>query len=259
MENSGFQNESEKTMSKLNSNQLKLIAMISMTIDHLISVLYPNYPDDWWIIFLHIIGRLAAPIFWFFLVEGYYHTRNIRKYAARLLLFAVIGHFAYNFAFGIPYLPFQTSVFNQTSVLWALFWGLAALVVNDSERLRQWQKTIAILVICALTFCADWSCIAVLAILQISENRGDFKRQMTGMLCCVAMYAAVYMIFIDPIYGVLQMGVALTIPLLKRYNGERGSFRGMKWLFYIYYPAHLVLCGIIRIALYGNIGVMIGG
>lgn len=245
-------------MCRLNSNQLKMIAMASMTIDHLISVLYPNYPYDWWILLLHIIGRLAAPIFWFFLVEGYHHTRNVRKYAMRLLLFAVIGHFAYNFAFGIPYLPFRTSVFNQTSVLWALFWGLIALVIHDSERLSRRQKTLAELVICALTFCADWSCIAVLSILQISENRGNFKRQMRGMLCCVAMYAAVYMLFIDPVYGALQMGVALTIPLLKRYNGERGSFRGMKWLFYIYYPAHLVLCGLIRIALHGNIGVMIG-
>ena len=82
---------------------------------------------------------------------------------------------------------------------------------------------------------------------------------MSMMLFWVAVYGAVYAIFIDPVYGVLQMFVALTIPLLKRYNGQRGSWKGMKWFFYLYYPLHLVVCGLIRIALHGNIGVMIGG
>lgn len=241
------------------ANQLKFIAMTAMTIDHLVSVLYPNYPTDWWIILLHIVGRLAAPIFWFFIAEGYFHTHNLKKYAARLLVFAVISHFAYNFAFGIPFVPFQTSVFNQTSVIWSLFWGLIALMVRDNARLKQWQKTLIIVGITVITFCSDWSCIAVLAIISIGENRGNFQKQMTGMMLWVAMYAIVYAVFINPVYGIIQMFVALTIPLLRRYNGERGTWRGMKYLFYLYYPLHLVVCGIIRIALYGNVGVMIGG
>ena len=73
------------------------------------------------------------------------------------------------------------------------------------------------------------------------------------------VYSLVYAIFINPVYGVLQMFVALTIPLLKMYGGERGNWNGMKWFFYAYYPLHLVVCGLIRIALYGNVGVMIGG
>ena len=55
------------------------------------------------------------------------------------------------------------------------------------------------------------------------------------------------------------MFTVLTIPLLKMYNGKRGKSKNMKWLFYVYYPLHLVICGIIRIALNGNIGVLIGG
>lgn len=243
----------------LNGNQLKAIAMVAMTVDHVTSVVFPNYPTEWWIILLHIVGRLAAPIFWFFIAEGYYHTHDWKKYAQRLLVFAVIGHFSYNFAFGISFIPFQTSIFDQTSVIWALLGGLLALVINDSTRLRQWQKTCLIVGICVVTFCADWSCIAVMAILHIGANRGNFKKQMIGMMVWVAMYTAVYAVFIHPIYGVLQLFVALTIPLLKRYNGERGKWSGMKWLFYGYYPAHLIVCGLIRIALHGNIGVMIGG
>ena len=79
------------------------------------------------------------------------------------------------------------------------------------------------------------------------------------MMLWAAVYAAVYFAFIHPIYGVLQLFVALTIPLLKAYNGERGKWNGMKYLFYIYYPLHLVLCGVVRILLHGNISVMIGG
>ena len=242
-----------------NGNQLKCIAMLAMTIDHFVSVLYPGYPTDWWILALHIIGRLAAPIFWFFIAEGYHYTRDWRKYAARLLIFALISHFAYNFAFGIPFIPFKTSVFNQTSVIWSLFWGLIALVIIDSRRLKQWQKTLMMAGIAPVTFCADWSCIPVLAIVHIGQNRGNFKRQMAGMMLWVSMYAIVYAVFIHPVYGVMQMCTALTIPLLKRYNGERGRWHGMKYLFYLYYPLHLLACGLVRIALHGNVGVMIGG
>lgn len=243
----------------LNTNQLKLIAIISMTIDHVVCVLFPNYPTDWYIILLHIIGRLAAPIMWFFIAEGYHHTHNIKRYTARLFLFAFISHFAYNFAFGIPFIPFQTSVFNQTSVIWPLAWGLVVLVINDSARFKQWQKILLVLVICAMTFCSDWSCIAVLAIAGIGANRGNFKKQMTEMMTYVFFYALVYFIFINKLYGVIQLFVALSIPLLHSYNGERGKFTGMKWFFYLYYPLHLIVCGIIRIAVNGNIGVMIGG
>lgn len=243
----------------LNSNQLKIIAILAMTLDHVISVIYPNYPTDWWILLCHIIGRLTAPIMWFFIAEGYHYTRDVKKYAGRLFLFAIVSHFAYNFAFGIPFIPFQTTVFNQTSVIWALAWGLTALVIMDSQKLKGWMKPLLIIFICLITFCADWSCIAVMAIVAIGQNRGDFKKQMIGMVFWVVFYAVVYFLFINKVYGIIQMFVVLTIPLLKAYNGERGSFRGMKWFFYLYYPLHLVVCGIIRILLHGNAGVMIGG
>ncbi len=243
----------------INGNQLKVIALASMTIDHLASVIWPNYPTDWWNILLHIIGRIAAPIFWFMVAEGYHHTHNLKKYGTRLLIFAVISHFAYNFAFGIPFIPFQTGVFNQTSVIWPLFLGLIGLWVTDHEGLKQWQKTLIILLLTILAFCADWSSIAVLAVINIGANRGNFKKQMTTVMMWVAVYAAVYAIFINPLYGMLQLFVCLSFPLLKAYNGQRGEMKGMKYLFYIYYPAHLIICGIIRILLHGNTGVMVGG
>ena len=70
---------------------------------------------------------------------------------------------------------------------------------------------------------------------------------------------AIYMLFINLTYGAIQMFVILAIPFLKAYHGQQGKWKGMKWFFYVYYPLHLAICGVIRIALYGNIGVMIGG
>lgn len=253
----------EKTLMKqgLNSNQLKTLAIIAMTIDHLVCVIYPGYPKDWWILCLHIIGRLTAPTMWFLIAEGYHYTRNLKKYIGRLFIFAIISHFAYNFAFGIPFIPFQTSVFNQTSVIWSLAWGVVAIAISDEKRcsLKAWQKSILIMLICLITFCSDWSCIAVMAILAIYGNRGNLKKQTIGMMFWVFIYALVYFFFIDKVYGVIQLFVIICIPFMKQYNGKRGRWKGMKWFFYLYYPAHLIVCGIIRILLHGNIGVMIGG
>lgn len=243
------------------ANQLKLFAIIAMTIDHLTCVIFPGYPKTWWILLLHVIGRLTAPTMWFMIAEGYHYTKNLKKYMERLFLFAFLSHFAYNFAFGIPFLPFQTSIFNQTSVIWSLAWGVVAIALTDKERFSfvKWQQVLIILGICVLTFCSDWSCIAVLAIVGIYQHRGNLKRQVCEMMTYVFFYALVYFIFIDRVYGILQLFVIICVPFLKRYNGTRGSFHGMKWFFYLYYPAHLFLCGLLRIYLHGNVGVMIGG
>lgn len=236
---------------KLNGNQLKLIAIIAMTADHLTWTLWPGYSREWWVLLLHIIGRLTAPIMWFFIAEGYHYTHNVKKYAVRLFALAFISHFAYNFCFGISFIPFQKTVFNQTGVVWSLAWGLVLLSVNDSEKLKSWQKIAIIMLVCIITFPSDWSCIATMAVLYIGANRGNFKKQMIWMMIWTFFYALVYFIFIDRVYAIVQLFTCLSIPLLKMYRGERGKWKGMGKLFYAYYPAHLVVCGIIRILLWG--------
>lgn len=243
-------------------NQLKIFAIIAMTIDHLTCVIWLGYDHTtWWIALFHIVGRLAAPIMWFMIVEGYRHTSNLKKYITRLFLFAFIAHFAYNFCFGIPFIPLQTTIFNQTSVIWSLAWGVVALVVHDEKRcsLKPWQKILITMGICAITFPSDWSCIAVLCIIGINRYYGDIKKQTREMVVYVFFYALVYFLFIDKINGVIQMFVVISIPFMMNYNGKRGSWKGMKWFFYAYYVGHLVVCGIIRIWLHGNIGAIVGG
>ena len=127
----------------LDANKLKLIAIIAMTLDHIAWLLFPGYSDGALPVVMHIIGRLTCPIMCYFIAEGYYHTRNIRKYTFRLFLFAVISHFAYIFASNDfvdarSFIPFYFgSILNQTSVMWPLAWGLVMLRVANSERCRR--------------------------------------------------------------------------------------------------------------------------
>lgn len=235
----------------LNANQIKLIAILAMTLDHLTWTFFPGYNTAWYVVGLHILGRLTAPIMWFFIVEGYYHTRSVKKYALRLFILALISHFAYNFCFDIPLLPFRTGFFNQTGVVWSLAWGLVLLYAHDQAKWPGWQKVFFTAVVCLITFPSDWSCIATMSILHMGLNRGNFRKQMGWMMAWTLAYALVYFFFIDKVYAFVQLFTCLTIPLLARYNGERGQWKGMGKLFYAYYPAHLAVCGIVRVALWG--------
>lgn len=235
-----------------NSNQLKLIAIIAMTIDHLAWTLAPGYSAEWWVLLCHLAGRLTAPIMCFFIVEGWHYTHDVRKYTLRLFLLALVSHFAYNFCFGIPMLPFREgSFFNQTSVAWSLAWGLVLLRIHSNEKTASWLKFALTILICVISFPSDWSCVASMAILYMGVSRGDFKKQMVWMMVWSAVYALVYFLFLDRLYGLLQLGTCLTIPLLRCYNGRRGRWKGMGKLFYVYYPLHLALLGLLRTALRG--------
>lgn len=244
----------------LNSNALKMIAIIAMTIDHIAWLVFPDYPHEVLPVILHIIGRLTCPIMCYFIAEGYHYTKNIRKYTCRLFVFAVISHFAYIFASADfvdrkSFIPFYYgNILNQTSVIWPLAWGLVMLRIVNSEKIpKQWVKTVLILLICLVTFPSDWSCIASLCILAFGTNRGKLKTQSVWLIIYVAIYAAVYCFAIDWVYGLVQMGVVLAIPFIKLYNGKRGKNprvnKIMKWFFYIYYPLHLAILGTIQLAL----------
>lgn len=170
-----------------------------------------------------------------------------------MFLFAVISHFAYvfasaDFAGWRSFIPFSSgSVLNQTSVMWSLAWGLVMLRVVHDRRLRPAAQVALILLICLVSFPADWSCIAALCIMAFGTNRGKLKTQALWMMFYVALYAVVYALALDWVYGLVQLAVVLAVPVLALYNGQRGPSPRvntvMKWLFYLYYPAHLALIG----------------
>lgn len=240
----------------LNSNQLKLIAIIAMTVDHIAWAMFDGYPSALLPLVMHIIGRLTCPIMCYFIAEGYHYTRNINKYTFRLFAFAFVSHFAYIFASNDfvdfkSFIPFYYGNFlNQTSVMWSLAWGLVMLRIADSKRIKSIYKVLLVILICIITLPSDWSCIAALCIMAVGTNRGDFRRQMSCMIFYVALYSLVYFFAIDKAYGILQMGVVLSIPVIAMYNGKRGKNpkinKFMKWFFYIFYPVHLFVIGLIN-------------
>lgn len=240
----------------LDSNQLKLIAIIAMTVDHIAWAMFDGYPSALLPLVMHIIGRLTCPIMCYFIAEGYHYTKNINKYTFRLFAFAFVSHFAYIFASNDfvdfkSFIPFYYGNFlNQTSVMWSLAWGLVMLRIADSKRIKSIYKVLLVILICIITLPSDWSCIAALCIMAIGTNRGDFRKQMSWMIFYVALYSLVYFFAIDKAYGILQMGVVLSIPVIAMYNGKRGRNpkinKFMKWFFYIFYPLHLFVIGLIN-------------
>lgn len=241
----------------LNANTIKLIAILAMTGDHIAWIFFPGYTREPLPLILHIIGRITCPIMCYFIAEGYHHTKNVSKYTARLFLFAFISHFAYLFAFADKpgwqtFIPFYSgNILNQTSVMWSLAWGLVLLRISDSTKIKTPLKVLLTILVCIITLPADWSCIAALCVLAIGTNRGNFKAQMLWMVLYVALYTVVYCMAIDPLYSFLQMAVVLSIPILALYNGKRGTLgKGTalaKWAFYIYYPLHLLILGLLSL------------
>ena len=240
----------------LDSNAIKLIAILAMTVDHIAWAVFPGYPRAALPLLMHLIGRITCPIMCYFIAEGFHHTHDVRKYTARLFLFAFLSHFCYLYASADfidwhSFIPFYYgSLLNQTSVMWSLAWGLVMLRVANHPGYSQLKKTLLVVLICLVSFPSDWSCIASLCVLAFGTNRGDLKTQGRWLLFYVALYAAVYCFALDVVYGLLQMAVALSLPVLARYNGLRGKDprinRVMKWLFYLYYPLHLAILGTIQ-------------
>ena len=189
-----------KLQLRLNANHLKLIAIIAMTIDHVSDLIYPGFPAEPGAMALHIVGRLTAPIMWFFVCEGYYYTRNVK--------------------------------------------------------MKDWIKNTLIFVLVWSAFPADWSCIAVLAILEMYKRRGNLNAQMKQILLYVALYAAVSFFFVSKVFALMQIGVLLVYPVLKLYNGEKGDAKWMKRFFYLYYPIHLIVIGVLRVCIYGDVSLL---
>lgn len=109
---------------QLNANHLKLIAIIAMTIDHICDLIYPGFPPEPGAVGLHIIGRLTAPIMWFFVCEGYYYTHNVKKYMIRMGIFGCLATDDNGNNFALSY-QFKQVVWGQGYASQGVAWLLA--------------------------------------------------------------------------------------------------------------------------------------
>jgi hypothetical protein len=236
----------------MSSYTLKMIAIIAMLIDHIGWAFVPTGSVLGQI--MHTIGRLTAPIMCFFIAEGYYHTRNAKRYALRLFVFALISHAPfYYFTTGELPFPFSRNlrIPAPTSVMYSLFLGLLSLIVWHNEKLGDVVRLSLILLLCILALPGDWGPTAVLWIFLFGIHHGNFKQQVLAFSVVAIPIAFSSLIMLlggyDTWYEQLfQMGVYLCIPLLARYNGERGGSKASKWFFYVFYPLHLMVLGLIK-------------
>ena len=202
----------------LDSFQLKCIAIVSMALDHTGAVLYPSQ------IWLRCLGRIAFPIFCFLIVEGFFHTHDVRRYMGRLGVFALISEIPYDLAFrGVPL------EYAHQNVFFTLLIGIGMMVLL--ERNREWPVKAVILLLAmwlAVLIRSDYNFRGVLLIFVFYI----FHESRWLAVTAGGLWNFLYQ-------GVIQKYGVLSVLPLALYNGERG--RKMKYFFYIFYPVHLLL------------------
>jgi hypothetical protein len=212
-----------------------------MTIDHIGAVLLPQY------LILRVIGRVSFPIYCFLLVNGFLHTSSVKKYIIRLSIFAIISEIFFDKTF------FGSFVYvNHQNVFFTLLIGMVMLA--GIEWLRKKISCIAdksdggiiiisytlegilVIIACATAyfFQTDYSFYGILMIYWFYALR--FNKIIMGFF---QAYTNLGMMG-----GIQGFACAALIPIYM-YNGEKGN-ADYKWWFYIYYPLHLFVIGMIK-------------
>lgn len=218
-----------KKLQRLSGNALKLLAMVFMTVDHIGYILFPR------VLWLRIVGRLAMPIFAYMIAEGCRHTKNRRKYLLTMVFFAAVCQ--------VIYLVVMGSVYQCIFVTFSISIGSIYLLDNAREK-RNVSSVLLLILDLLLT-----------ALLCFGAPRWipgfDIDYGFFGVLLPVLIYcgtdglsrlilAACGMALLCNHFGGIQWYCLLSLPLLALYSGKRGKWK-MKYLFYVYYPLHLVL------------------
>ena len=211
----------------LTGNQLKLIALAAMTADHVGLVLLPSWQ------LLRYIGRIAMPVFAWMIAEGCRHTRSRGRYFWSI---ALLGSLCQTVAWLVTGTLYQNILITFTLSVLLIF----LLDAAESRIWCRWLLPIALAAVFFLTavlpewfpgqdFAIDYGFFGVL--LPVLFYRGENKWQ---QILLGALDLAALSLLREP----AQWLCLLSLPLLALYNGQRGRIK-MKYLFYIYYPAHL--------------------
>ena len=219
---------------------LKWLAVISMLVDHTAatvvrrySVLTASSQSAETARFLKLLyrhmrrfGRLAFPIYCFLLLEGFLHTRDRKKYAMRLFLFALISEYPFDYA-----LHNSQPLMTKQNVFFTLFIGMAVLIgiAQLQGRIMIQLMIMAAGLITARLLKTDYSYHGIFLIETLYITR--FSRFFQSG--CGAAYMQYYE----------KMPTPLAFIPVYFYNGKRG--RQHKYFFYLFYPVHLIILGII--------------
>lgn len=210
----------------MNILTLKMIALFTMITDHYGAIFQNN------IYIYRIIGRIAFPIYCFLLVEGYFHTSNVKKYAIRLLIFALISELPFDLAF------YNKIEFVHQNVFFTLLIGLIMMYFLDNKQTKyKLNNTIIIIVasILSLVLSVDYNIIGIIYILAFYYTKSYSKSQRF-------IRVAIIMFLTNFLSVTIQQFSLLSLLILYLYNGELGpQNRFLQILFYVAYPLHLIL------------------
>jgi len=260
----------------LSGTALKWIALICMAIDHVGAILvWQHYLDLrstfgadaalWYDIYIWMrrIGRVTFPLFCFVLVEGFVHTRSKPKYALRMLAFAVISEVPYDFALhnGVISYTSQLNVIFTLLLAFCALWladELGKLVARAVAHIRHQASGEArpIWWVTALFSVATIAGAAWLADGPIDVSYHAYGILLIGGLYLARNHRVVQFLlgwaatawYCDEHGSMLQMYALAGLGCIALYNGKRG--RGMKYLFYVFYPAHLLVLGLLKMWLF---------
>ncbi len=246
------------------SSGLKWVALITMLIDHVgASILeWSITSGDYRIVdgnalyvldmVFRAIGRTAFPLYIFLMAEGFYYTRSRKNYLIRLIIFCFISEVPFDMAFGF----YQTGVGDARQNLWVpgyqnvfftLALGLAAIWIMNLlyEKMPSvvWEiildvGVVAVACLAAYALKTDYDAGGVLAICGAHvAKRFKAKPVIEGVMIIAILVVTA---------GVFEAAAAIiALPLLALYRGKRG-YRFNRWIFYVFYPAHLCLLALIR-------------
>ena len=226
-----------KKVQILDGTTLKIIAMISMAFDHVGDMFFPG------VMWPRMIGRLAMPIFSFFIAEGFAHTRDKKKYLGRLGLFALISEIPFDLAFdgrlGLGHQNIMLTFFLAASAL-LLFDRIRGGNGPEGERIPVGKTVLGVLAVAgiaalALLLRADYTVFAVVAVFLFYVLRQKHPLLRSGV--------GVAFLALTRTMGCYVATGFSFIPLAL-YNGRKG--KGLKWLFYAFYPGHLLGLAAIR-------------
>lgn len=226
---------------------LKIMAIVCMTADH-VSIVFSGTLPFGWQCALQAVGGVTFPIMAFLLTEGYRHTSDVRRYALRLGVFALIAQIPYG-----VFLWAGNGSYGAGNVLFTLLIGLGLLYLYDhvANRAVFWSLFLAGL---CISYVCDWGLIGPIIILLFHILKDPVKRVLVPIALLVvglgvpelAVALGGDLSALPPALYAL-VGCSLAGVFLRFYRGRRG--RPMRWFFYAYYPLHIAVIGLVSMAL----------
>ena len=231
---------------------LHVLAMVLMLCDHLWATVIPG--NDW----LTCLGRIAFPVFAFMIVEGYFHTKNLKKYVLRLLLWALISEIPFNLAIG-------SRVFYPVhqNVLWTFLIAVGLIHCNEKVRSSKqlWKRllvgaaTVVLACVLGLLTMVDYHHAGILTVLVFYFCRGRKWWHFVAQLLCLCYinvevlsgFSYEIQLFGQTFFLVRQSFALLALIPIWLYRGRQGHHSGaFQYACYGFYPLHLLILGLLK-------------